>query len=240
MSEQPRLIALSGPEDGRAYPLGPQDVSLGRDEKHTIAITWDGSVSRRAHARVICRGGLYWLEDLGSTTGTYLMLPGVEESIKLSPQHPTLLLDGAVVRLGKSACFQVAGISASMNEAARLLLQRLDALRAGLQHLPAELQALQRERLHEMECKLRDVKDEEELLALAAAGIATIDSEESPANVDPPKETPVVDVLPPLPKNLPEPGDPNRLDSLQNVFLARLAPLTAPGDDEDESHEQSC
>lgn len=217
MSERPRLIALNGPDDGREYPLDLGEVTLGRDEKHTVPIMWDMSVSR-VHARVFQRGGLYLIEDVGSTNGTRLSSPGDEEPAKLV-DGPRLLLDKAAVRLGDVACFAVAGVAASMNAAARSLLQRLYALREGLPHLPAEAQERQRKQIEEIECKLLQVDSEEQLLVVAAEGIATVSGEDDlPVRERPPSD-PGGDALPPLPKDLPEPGAPDRFESLRNVFV---------------------
>ena len=235
MSEQPRLIAMNGPDDGQPYPLDRVEVTLGRDPKHTVPVLWDGSVSRDAHACVFYRSGLYWLKDTGSRSGTYVMLPGAEEPIQLSGDQKVLLLDQAVMRLGRVASFQVVGVTASMNDAVRVLLQRLDALRNGLPHLPPEAQERQRQQVYEIECKLQQVQSEEELLALAADGIATVSEEEDPSVPTPPSP-PEEEELPLLPEDLPEPGSPDRLPSLQNVFLARLRPID--GHDEEERHDE--
>src|SRR6266849_1548046 len=46
------------------------EAILGRDNSATLAVPMDG-VSRR-HARIVVEGDAYWLEDLGSTNGTFV------------------------------------------------------------------------------------------------------------------------------------------------------------------------
>lgn len=54
----------------RRFPLG-NETSLGRSPGCGIALPEDTFVSQ-VHARVFRRDGLVWVEDLGSTNGTYL------------------------------------------------------------------------------------------------------------------------------------------------------------------------
>ncbi len=62
---------------GKRYPLGEEDVTLGRDEGSTIVIGSD-QASRR-HARVFVSGGAHVLVDLDSTNGTFLNSKLVKE-----------------------------------------------------------------------------------------------------------------------------------------------------------------
>lgn len=67
----PRLVVLGGAEAGRAYPLGKESMSLGRDAGNDIVISWDPAVSRR-HAVVSVQSGGYMIADQGSSNGTFV------------------------------------------------------------------------------------------------------------------------------------------------------------------------
>jgi pSer/pThr/pTyr-binding forkhead associated (FHA) protein len=63
------LFVVQGPDQGRAFSLGPQSV-IGRDPTSAIRLT-DEEVSRR-HAIILLGEGRCTIEDLGSSNGTYL------------------------------------------------------------------------------------------------------------------------------------------------------------------------
>ena len=67
--EKPRLIVTSGPHQGTQASLDVSPFTLGREEDNTLSLP-DPTVSGH-HARIVEHIGLYWLEDLGSTNGTY-------------------------------------------------------------------------------------------------------------------------------------------------------------------------
>lgn len=78
-------------------PLAPGDrfpvrsvTSLGRDLSNSIVLP-DPAVSSE-HALLTLRDGHWWLEDLGSTNGTYL------NEVRI--QRPTLIAPGDVIRIG--------------------------------------------------------------------------------------------------------------------------------------------
>jgi pSer/pThr/pTyr-binding forkhead associated (FHA) protein len=63
-------------EHGKRYPLGEEDVTVGREEGNTIVVPSD-QASRR-HARIFVSGGAHVLVDLDST-GTFLNSKLVKE-----------------------------------------------------------------------------------------------------------------------------------------------------------------
>ncbi len=71
--------------DGGIFP----DVDLDSDDP-------EAKVSRR-HARITFRDGQYFLEDLGSTNGTF-----INRGKRLLPGHPQPLQDGDEIILGKT------------------------------------------------------------------------------------------------------------------------------------------
>jgi pSer/pThr/pTyr-binding forkhead associated (FHA) protein len=66
----PVLRLLAPPElKGRSFPLG-EEVTVGRAAGCQVTI--DDSYASQIHARVFQRDGQVYVEDLGSTNGTYL------------------------------------------------------------------------------------------------------------------------------------------------------------------------
>lgn len=66
----PLLRMLAPPElKGRSFPLG-QEVTVGRAAGCQVTI--DDTYASQLHARVFQRDGQIYVEDLGSTNGTYL------------------------------------------------------------------------------------------------------------------------------------------------------------------------
>lgn len=77
----PKLVVLSGPEDGQTFALPPTgNILIGRSDDNQFQLE-DSSVSRQ-HAVVIAREGKYFLRDENSRNGTILenrKLAGGEE-----------------------------------------------------------------------------------------------------------------------------------------------------------------
>jgi len=71
MAAQPYELKMrSGPNPGMSYPLEQEEILLGRDLGNDITIG-DPEVSRR-HARFFMQDDDIYVEDLGSTNGTFL------------------------------------------------------------------------------------------------------------------------------------------------------------------------
>nr|MDQ3570278.1 FHA domain-containing protein [Actinomycetota bacterium] len=77
---------------GSSYDLG-QELKLGRSSDCHISLSEDSFVSQ-AHARIYRRDGRVWLEDLGSTNGTYLNSTAVSA--------PTVLHRGDRIQVGRT------------------------------------------------------------------------------------------------------------------------------------------
>src|SRR5512139_507182 len=74
------LLVVHAPDEalkGQRFPVGEEDVTLGREEGNTILVPSD-QASRR-HARIFLSGGAHVLVDLDSTNGTYLNSQLVKE-----------------------------------------------------------------------------------------------------------------------------------------------------------------
>ncbi|HVG37981.1 MAG TPA: FHA domain-containing protein, partial [Pyrinomonadaceae bacterium] len=87
----PMLIAVAGPLKGRTFPLGENELSIGRESANLIAIH-DGSLSRR-HCLIQRRGEHYELCDLDSLNGTF---------VNEVPARERRLSHGDCIRLGTS------------------------------------------------------------------------------------------------------------------------------------------
>ncbi len=74
------LVVVHSPDkeqQGQQFPLGEDDVTLGRDDANTVVVASD-QASRR-HARIFVSGGAHVLVDLESTNGTFLNSKLVKE-----------------------------------------------------------------------------------------------------------------------------------------------------------------
>ena len=68
----PRLevVAAMGHEPGTVFDLGDGGATLGRSASSDIEV--DDPFASSAHARIFPRGDFMYIEDMGSTNGTYL------------------------------------------------------------------------------------------------------------------------------------------------------------------------
>jgi two-component system, cell cycle response regulator len=64
------LVVIYGPDLGHRYELADNELTIGRDIANSITVDLD-NVSRR-HARLVQRDDKVFLQDLGSTNGTFL------------------------------------------------------------------------------------------------------------------------------------------------------------------------
>ena len=87
-----KLQVVSGPNAGQSVPLGDNPILLGRGTDAAIRLD-DDYVSTR-HARFATNGEQWFVEDLGSTNGTYLGSQRITSPIPIGV--------GIAVRLGKT------------------------------------------------------------------------------------------------------------------------------------------
>lgn len=100
----PRLVIERGEAANTEFELAGDESNIGRwDADNGIfpdidldAFDPDAKISRR-HARIIKRDGAYYIEDLGSTNGTF-----VNRGRRLLPGAPQLLSDGDEIIVGKT------------------------------------------------------------------------------------------------------------------------------------------
>lgn len=87
-----RLVISEGANAGMSVPLSAQPILLGRGADASIRLD-DDYVSTR-HARFVPHGDEWYIEDLGSTNGTYIGSQRITSPMVVAP--------GVQVRLGKT------------------------------------------------------------------------------------------------------------------------------------------
>jgi pSer/pThr/pTyr-binding forkhead associated (FHA) protein len=86
------LVVTAGSLSGTRLRLGPGPILIGRAEDSTLVLDDDYASTR--HARLLQQGQEYFLEDLGSTNGTYLDRARVTT--------PTPVPIGVPIRIGRT------------------------------------------------------------------------------------------------------------------------------------------
>jgi len=87
-----QLVVTEGALKGTRITLGSQPVLIGRADDSTLVLTDDYASTR--HARLSPRGSEWYVEDLGSTNGTYLDRVKVTTAVRVPLGTP--------VRIGKT------------------------------------------------------------------------------------------------------------------------------------------
>lgn len=88
-----QLVVTAGTLVGTKITLGDAPITIGRAEDSTLVISDDYSSAR--HARLFPRDGQWFIEDLGSTNGTYL------DRSKIKAPSPVPL--GVPIRIGRTS-----------------------------------------------------------------------------------------------------------------------------------------
>ena len=91
------LVILAGPTPGRMITIEGNEAVLGRGRNVSARID-DGGLSRQ-HARVFRSGDGWFVEDLGSTNGTYVAGQPVVKSVQVK--------DGDRIQIGQSTLLRV-------------------------------------------------------------------------------------------------------------------------------------
>lgn len=86
------LVVTEGSLKGTTIALGQAPILIGRAPECTLVLEDDYASGR--HARLSLQGGVWMLEDLGSTNGTFLGRTKVEAPIAVDP--------GTQVRIGRT------------------------------------------------------------------------------------------------------------------------------------------
>jgi FOG: FHA domain len=93
--EAGKLVVVKSPalSEGDEWELDSSPLTFGRSSQNDIQLKRDEYASS-SHARIEPRRDGVWLEDIGSTNGTYL------NGVRLT--HPKRLTSGDVVRIGET------------------------------------------------------------------------------------------------------------------------------------------
>lgn len=81
-----RLQVTGGPLNGTTLKLGQSAILIGRAAGCTLVLDDDYSSNR--HARIFPSSGRWYVEDLGSTNGTYLGSSAVTEPVPVGVGQP--------------------------------------------------------------------------------------------------------------------------------------------------------
>jgi len=92
------LVAKGGCMNGRVYPVGQNEITIGRDAAMVIRFPADTVGVSRIHAKLYWQGGQLMLMDCNSTSGTFLKRQG-----KLTPMAPVAVESGDVFYIGEKA-----------------------------------------------------------------------------------------------------------------------------------------
>jgi len=87
-----KLVVVAGALTGTSINLGDAPVTIGRANDSTLVLDDDYASTR--HARLFPRSGEWYVEDLGSTNGTYLDRTKVTQ--------PTSVGNHVPIRIGKT------------------------------------------------------------------------------------------------------------------------------------------
>jgi transcriptional regulator with GAF, ATPase, and Fis domain len=90
----PKLISISGPLEGKIFPITDADVTIGRGPSNSIGIA-DPLLSRQ-HCRITREGAAFNLYDLGSFNGTFVNGAPIK---KQAIAHGDLIKTGASILL---------------------------------------------------------------------------------------------------------------------------------------------
>lgn len=107
------LIVVVGPVPGAVHAVEGEELMIGRSASAGLSVD-EQSLSRR-HARVFRQEGRFWIEDLGSTNGTFV------NGERLSVPRP--LCDGDRLQIGLGLILRFALYDAAEQEAAQQLYE---------------------------------------------------------------------------------------------------------------------
>lgn len=88
----PYILCVEGANSGEEWYVGTSSVMLGRSKE--VEVTVLDTKASREHARIFFRGGEHFIEDLGSTNGTYVEHQKIEK--------PTLLKEENFFQVGQT------------------------------------------------------------------------------------------------------------------------------------------
>ena len=86
----PSIVQIYGGQIGRRFELGKREITIGRGASNVVSI--DLSTVSRHHARMFQEGAHCYLEDLGSTNGSFVNNKRIEGTVRIH--------GGDIIKLG--------------------------------------------------------------------------------------------------------------------------------------------
>jgi hypothetical protein len=96
-----QLFVQQGPQVGQAFALNKSILTIGRDAGNDIVL--ESPQISRYHTRLTLQGGVYVVEDMGSTNGTFLNGQRV--------LRPTPVTTGDLIGVGETILLKVQGVA---------------------------------------------------------------------------------------------------------------------------------
>lgn len=86
------VVVRQGDDEAQTIPVAGESLTIGRAESCEIVLA--DNYASQFHARIYSQDGAWFVEDLGSTNGTYL------NRVKVT--HPSPFASGDEIRIGKT------------------------------------------------------------------------------------------------------------------------------------------
>jgi len=96
-----QLFVQQGPQAGQAFALNKSIITIGREAGNDIVL--ESPQISRYHTRLTLQGGVYVVEDMGSTNGTFLNGQRVS--------RPTPVTTGDLIGVGETILLKVQGVA---------------------------------------------------------------------------------------------------------------------------------
>lgn len=77
-----RFVVKQGPQIGITFPILQNQTHIGREESNDVRVQ-DAEVSRK-HSELLWKDGSFWVQDLGSSNGTFVNGTQITAPIKIS------------------------------------------------------------------------------------------------------------------------------------------------------------
>lgn len=96
-----KVYIMDGPEEGQSFDIDAESLTIGRSAENHIQLN-DRTVSRK-HLKIVKREGIYYIEDLGSHNGTFIIgdkiTPGTEQQVS---EGVPIAIGMSLICLGKA------------------------------------------------------------------------------------------------------------------------------------------
>ena len=93
-----KITILTGPYEGNTIEF-EYDINIGRDISNDLALPLDLTVSRK-HAKISINNNQFFIMDLGSTNGTFIVTKNNLQ--KLKPNNNTNIPKNTILKLGNT------------------------------------------------------------------------------------------------------------------------------------------